>query len=168
MTTTTKSHEEIVDAIYPELTSLIFGVAVMGEDETKVPAGLTSLMPKSGRANLRAKIGTGTTTKPKAKAIVNIEAIEGAEKYQRPNGDFYFSRAWGEHSDVEVLRKARANNQFVLLYGAPGLAKLLSLRARSQMNFTQSWVLATPNLATSLVAMSKLQVVHSNGWTEFW
>jgi hypothetical protein len=122
MTIETKTHEEVVDAIYPELTSLIFGVAVQGEDETKVPAGLSSLMPKSGRANLRAKIGTGTP-KPKAKATVSVETIEGAEKYQRPNGDFYFSRSWGDHSDVEVLRKARSNNQYVLLYGAPGTGK---------------------------------------------
>lgn len=124
MTTNEKTYEEIVDALYPNLTGLVFGIAVQGEDPTKTPAGLDTLMPKSGRANLRAKIGTGTSEQTKkAKSKVEVSAIEGAEKYERPNGDFYFARAWGDHSDVEVLRKARANNQFILLYGAPGTGK---------------------------------------------
>lgn len=55
--------------------------------------------------------------------VVEAEVIEGLSKYARPNGDFYFARKWGEHNDVEVVRKARAAGQFVLLYGAPGTGK---------------------------------------------
>lgn len=114
--------DDSIDLIYPELTSLLYGVAVQEMDATKVPAGLTSLMPASARANVRAKVGTGT---PKAKAnkVVNVEALSGAEKYTRPNGQDYYARSWGEHSDIEVLRKARENKQYVLLYGAPGTGK---------------------------------------------
>jgi MoxR-like ATPase len=52
-----------------------------------------------------------------------IDALVGEEKYERPNGEFYYSRKWGEHSDIEALRKARSLNQFVLLYGSPGCGK---------------------------------------------
>jgi hypothetical protein len=111
-----------IDDLYPELSSLVFGVAIQDLDPTKVPAGLASLMPASARANVRAKIGTGT---PKAKAnkVVNVSALEGVEKYTRPNGQDYYSRSWGEHTDIEVLRKARGAGQYVLLYGAPGTGK---------------------------------------------
>jgi MoxR-like ATPase len=52
-----------------------------------------------------------------------VESLIGESEYTRPNGDKYFSRKWGNHSDIEVLRKARENRQFILLYGAPGCGK---------------------------------------------
>lgn len=125
MTTTTATAtapEEMIDDLFPDLSALIYGIAVQDLDATKVPAGLGALMPASARANVRAKVGTGT---PKAKGnkVVNVEALAGAEKYARPNGQDYYARSWGEHSDIEVLRKARENKQYVLLYGAPGTGK---------------------------------------------
>jgi nitric oxide reductase NorQ protein len=119
---TTATPEKEIDDLFPDLTALIYGVAVQEMDATKVPAGLTSLMPASARANVRAKVGTAV---PKAKGnkVVNVGALEGVEKYARPNGQDYYARTWGEHSDIEVLRKARGAGQYVLLYGAPGTGK---------------------------------------------
>lgn len=111
-----------IDLLFPELSALVYGVAVQHADPTSVPAGLLSLMPDSARAKVRAKIGTGTP-KVKANKVVNVSALEGVEKYARPNGQDYYSRPWGEHSDIEVLRKAREASQYVLLYGAPGTGK---------------------------------------------
>jgi hypothetical protein len=123
MTTTTPatSVTETIDTIYPDLTGLIYGVAVQNLDPTGVPAGLVSLMPAEGRASLRSKQGTTT---PKEKEIkVSVESLVGETKYPRPNGHDYYSRSWGTHSDIEVLRKARTLSQFILLYGSPGTGK---------------------------------------------
>lgn len=54
---------------------------------------------------------------------------EGEKKYPRPNGQDYFTRKWGEHDDVIVMREARADMQFVLLYGAPGCGKTALVEA---------------------------------------
>lgn len=64
----------------------------------------------------------GTGAEKKVKTIV-ADAMLGADNYLRPNGQTYFSRMWGEHSDVEVLKKARNAGHYVLLYGAPGCGK---------------------------------------------
>ena len=54
---------------------------------------------------------------------------DGQSKYPRPNGDDYYTRKWGEHDDVAVLKQARSANQFVLLYGAPGCGKTALVEA---------------------------------------
>lgn len=118
--TTTKAVEQI-DTLYPDLTSLIYGVAVQTLDPTGVPAGLVSLMPAEGRASLRSKQGENKSTPKETK--VSVENLKGLDKYPRPNGQDYYSRMWGEHSDIEVLRKSRTIGQFVLLYGSPGCGK---------------------------------------------
>jgi nitric oxide reductase NorQ protein len=115
--------EETIDTLYPDLSSLIYGVAIQHEKPSAVPAGLDSLMPASARANVRAKIGTGTPKPKSTRGNVNVEALAGAEKYARPNGQDYYARPWGDHTDIEVLRKARGAGQYVLLYGAPGTGK---------------------------------------------
>jgi nucleoside-triphosphatase THEP1 len=69
------------------------------------------------------------TTKPKAikvsdEAISAVSALVSDEDiFTRPNGDKYHARKWGEHTDIEVLRKAREAKQYVLLYGNPGCGK---------------------------------------------
>jgi nitric oxide reductase NorQ protein len=114
MTTTTND-------LFPDLSDLLLGVAIQDTDPSaSIPAIMDTLMPIAGRANLRAKAGTGKKT---PKAGKTVDALQGVESYPRPNGQNYFGRLWGEHTDVEVLRQARANNQFVLLYGAPGTGK---------------------------------------------
>jgi nucleoside-triphosphatase THEP1 len=118
--TTTKITEQI-DTLYPDLSSLIYGVAIQNLDPSGVPAGLVSLMPAEARATLRAK-GDNKST-PKEKPAVSVDSLVGETKYPRPNGQDYYSRTWGTHSDIEVLRKARTLNQFILLYGSPGTGK---------------------------------------------
>jgi len=111
-----------VNALYPELSSLIYSIAIQSKDPSAVIPALKDLLPESAKANLRAKMGTGAT-KPKTNKVVNVEALAGAEKYARPNGHDYYARPWGEHTDIEVLRKARGAGQYVMLYGAPGTGK---------------------------------------------
>jgi len=112
-----------VDSIYPDLAKMVFGVAVQSLDASSVPAGLDALMPVAGRANLRAKGGDKSATTTKAKAEEMVETLTGLEKYTRPNGQDYYARLWGEHTDIEVLRKARAEKHYALLYGNPGCGK---------------------------------------------
>jgi hypothetical protein len=48
----------------------------------------------------------------------------------------YHARKWGEHDDVMVLRTARENNQYILLYGAPGCGKTALVEAAYPDVFT--------------------------------
>lgn len=65
-----------------------------------------------------------------AGGTVEEPSIEkAAEFYLRPNGDKYYSRGWGEHKDVPVIRKARETNNFALLYGPPGTGKTALVEA---------------------------------------
>jgi len=89
---------------------------------TTLDSYLDKMIQPQGRATKRA------STK-KAPAVINADALTGSEKYIRPNGDEYYTRKWGEHDDVEVLRKAREAMQFVLLYGAPGCGKTALVEA---------------------------------------
>jgi MoxR-like ATPase len=50
-------------------------------------------------------------------------------EYDRPNGEKYYARKWGDHTDVEVLRKAREASQYVMLYGNPGTGKTALVEA---------------------------------------
>jgi Holliday junction resolvasome RuvABC ATP-dependent DNA helicase subunit len=67
---------------------------------------------------------------------MDIDSLEGLEKYNRPNGEAYYARKWGIHSDVEVLKQAREHTSkrkgsalFGLLYGAPGCGKTALVEA---------------------------------------
>lgn len=59
----------------------------------------------------------------------SVESLEGAEFYERPNGENYYARKWGDNVDVEVLRKAREAGQYVMLYGVPGTGKTAMVEA---------------------------------------
>lgn len=117
------SIEEIeVNKIHPDTESLIRLIASVGITTVENEELLDSFMLPESRATIRAKAGTADK-KVTQKKVTQVDALEGVEKYARPNGHDYYSRAWGEHTDVEVLRKARQANQFILLYGAPGTGK---------------------------------------------
>jgi hypothetical protein len=100
---------------------------------------LTAKVLPQGRYTPRAA-GAPRKRVAKPKDAVEVETLEGAEKYVRPNGDNYFARKWGEHSDVLTLRKARemtgsafrgegGSPMFTLLYGAPGCGKTALVEA---------------------------------------
>lgn len=124
MTTIAPPTTEVgIDTIYPDLSSLIIGVAIQKLDPSAVPDKLETLMPTAGRATLRNRSGEPQPHKQAEKSKVETDALIGETKYTRPNGQDYYSRSWGEHTDIEVLRKAREARQFVLLYGSPGCGK---------------------------------------------
>lgn len=67
---------------------------------------------------------------------MSVEAFEGHQSYERPNGEAYYSRKWGIHPDVEVLRQAReatasgeGSSLFAMLYGSPGCGKTALVEA---------------------------------------
>lgn len=110
---------------------------------------INALVLPQGRYVARA---SGTARAPrKAKEVaasaVVVESLDGEESYERPNGEAYYSRKWGEHSDVLTLRKAReATNKafsgaggsamFTLLYGSPGCGKTALVEAAFSDVFT--------------------------------
>jgi predicted ATPase with chaperone activity len=114
---------------------------VMGQATTHTTTTtLDALMPAAGRATLRAKPSAkGMSAKVEAVSdeprenlevvMESAESLSGAESYPRPNGQDYFARTWGDHTDIEVLRQAREANQFVMLYGSPGTGKTAAVEA---------------------------------------
>lgn len=125
--TTEPTEQEIIKSLNESLPMLLDYVVALGVSETPTSEMLAitdKFMPTSARANLRARPGTAKS-KSVAKVVENevIDTLSGNEFYERPNGNKYYSRLWGKHTDIEVLRKARENKQYVLLYGAPGCGK---------------------------------------------
>jgi hypothetical protein len=110
------------DKLHPGLSAVIAS-AVTQSVNSDLASSLDELMPAPGRATARA------TAPKKVVPVISADALVGNDKYKRPNGDDYYSRLWGEHNDVEVLRKARKNNQYILLYGAPGCGKTALVEA---------------------------------------
>jgi nitric oxide reductase NorQ protein len=103
---------------------------------------LSAGVQPSGRYVARATGAERAPRKPADETAPVLPAIlEGEETYTRPNGSIYYARKWGEHGDVEVLRKARAltsralygdgsgSAAFALLYGVPGCGKTALIEA---------------------------------------
>jgi hypothetical protein len=73
---------------------------------------------------------TSTATKETKTMGVTAVTLDGGEtSFARPNGDLYYTRPWGEHTDVAVLRKARDLGAYTLFYGAPGCGKTALVEA---------------------------------------
>ena len=73
---------------------------------------------------------TSTSTKETKTMGVTAVTLDGGEtSFARPNGDLYYTRPWGEHTDVAVLRKARDLGAYTLFYGAPGCGKTALVEA---------------------------------------
>ena len=139
--------DEVMDCDFNDMLEELYKTGRSDSTGTKFTTPkLDSELAIEGRASLRAKptspklkIGTPAPTpdEPQEQAttpdleveIVEAESLEGAEKYPRPNGEDYFARKWGEHIDVEVLRKARKAGQYVMLYGVPGTGKTAMVEA---------------------------------------
>jgi nitric oxide reductase NorQ protein len=117
-TTTIAAAEEIS----PGLAKLLADAASQIFDPD-AKSRMNSNVTDAGRATVRA-----AGAKKKA-AMTETEALTGSDKYTRPNGEDYYSRAWGEHNDVQVLRSARNMSAYVLLYGAPGCGKTALVEA---------------------------------------
>jgi hypothetical protein len=74
----------------------------------------------SGKAVIRNR-----DANPVRKTMNAVDALAGESFYVRPNGQKYFTRSWGQHTDVEVVRNQRTSERgkSILLYGAPGTGK---------------------------------------------
>jgi len=106
---------------------------------------LSSLVTPQGRYVSRA---SGSERAPyKSKKMVGANNMGGENEYVRPNGDIYYARPWGAHTDVTVLRQARGQTtkaftgqggsaMFALLYGAPGCGKTALIEAAFPDTFT--------------------------------
>ncbi len=113
------------DTIYAGLGPVL--EQAMGQTTSSLPTTeLDAHLPTAGRVVIR---GAGSTKKKAAPVATSVDALIGVDSYARPNGDLYYSRKWGEHTDVEVLRTARGADQFVLFYGAPGCGKTALVEA---------------------------------------
>lgn len=119
--TTTKLREAAAP-LHEELASVLESFAAQSFSSFAA-SKMEELIVDGGRVKVKA-----ATTKKKA-VMVDKEALVGDKSYTRPNGENYYSRTWGEHTDVEVLRKARDKSQYVLLYGAPGCGKTAAIEA---------------------------------------
>ena len=108
----------------PSVTRLDQIIAAAGVQSANphLDASLDSMVKTQGRATKRH------ATK-KAPVVINADALTGSSTYLRPNGDMYYTRKWGEHDDVMVLRKAREMSSYILLYGAPGCGKTALVEA---------------------------------------
>lgn len=122
MTTSETTIDAQLDALHPGLGKLMIAVIRQGSD-AEIASYLASRVLPSG------KIVTRTTAPKKKVAMVETDALVGTDKFTRPNGELYFSRKWGEHDDVMVLRKARASSKYALLYGSPGCGKTALVEA---------------------------------------
>ena len=108
--------------VTPKLSDTILSVLAQ-QNNAGISASLDSMVLPQGKVAVRA---AGTK---KVIPVVSADALVGDEFYTRPNGEKYHVRKWGEHDDVQVLRKAREEMQFVLLYGAPGCGKTALVQA---------------------------------------
>lgn len=98
--------------------------AIVGQTLNPVVASDLNLFydETAGKAVVRNR---DNNTNTNAGAPVSVDALAGESFYVRPNGQKYFTRKWGQHTDVEVARKQRASEtgKSILLYGAPGTGK---------------------------------------------
>jgi nitric oxide reductase NorQ protein len=127
-TLTPANRVALADRLYEGLSELL--IAVNGQALNSELVGEESIVethfPSAGKLTTR---GSGST-KEKDEAV-ETEALVGEKSYTRPNGSIYHTRKWGtsENADVEVLRSARTNKQFILLYGSPGCGKTALVEA---------------------------------------
>lgn len=110
-----------LDQLYPDLGYIISMTFAQRVD----PSAIRTL---EEFRNDKSKVqGRSKTNAPAPKAE---EMLGEAEKfYTRPNGEKYFTRKWGKHTDVLVLQKAREVNHYPLFYGAPGCGKTALVEA---------------------------------------
>lgn len=117
------------DKLHPGLAEVLTSAAASSVN-AEMSAKLDAFMPGPGKATARS------TAPKKVVAMISPDSLTADEKYLRPNGEYYYTRMWGEHHDVAVLRKAREDKQYVLIYGAPGCGKTALVQAAFEKHYT--------------------------------
>jgi hypothetical protein len=115
--------KDTYDSLHPGLSSTMISMAAQSFD-TEAARKLDTMVLDAGRATK-----TRSAAAKPAPVMTETEALKSADKYLRPNGENYYTRKWGEHDDVMVLRKSREISNYVLLYGAPGCGKTALVEA---------------------------------------
>lgn len=116
------SKYEELSKVSPELPALL--AATISQSINEEIVGILDLYSNKA-SKVRGRSGASTSG-----SNVEISDLSAeTNKWLRPNGEDYYSRKWGEHDDVLVLQKARENQHFVLLYGAPGCGKTALVEA---------------------------------------
>lgn len=102
------------DERYHANLGILLGGVFGSSHSADLIAYMATIMPEEGKfvASVKAK-DLGAAVPP----------MRGDAFYTRPNGEKYFTRDWGRHSDVAVLRKAREEGESVYAEGAPGCGK---------------------------------------------
>ena len=117
------------DKLHPGLAEVLTSAAASSVN-AEMSAKLDAFMPAPGKATARA------AAPKKVVSMITPDSLTADEKYKRPNGEYYYTRMWGEHHDVAVLRKAREDKQYVLIYGAPGCGKTALVQAAFEKHYT--------------------------------
>ena len=130
----TLDFDKLVEQVSTCVTSSSFGVTTSVLDDLLTPAGRATIRARAGSTTTSAEpveLESTPVSNPTNPEVVmeSVESLSGAESYERPNGELYYSRPWGDNTDVEVLRKAREAGQYVMLYGVPGTGKTAMVEA---------------------------------------
>lgn len=105
-----------------------FWKAACGDTDPDVKAALAAIMPEEEAKTIADVI----TTKGFTIDFTTFQfgqRVQGAETFDRPNGEKYYAREMSGTTDVAFLRTARAANMSVLFYGAPGVGKTAAVEA---------------------------------------
>jgi len=111
------------DALYPGMTQILDDL-VMQANSPDASTRLDSLVNAAGRVKSRS-----ASTPRKKPTMTTTETLIAGDSYMRPNGEAYYTRKWGEHDDIMVLRTARSTDNYTLIYGAPGCGKTALVEA---------------------------------------
>lgn len=124
---TTITTREEIDSL--STLSIDLPTALIAFAEQQVSLDSKAILDKTSYKSSSLTKRSATTKTPKKVRVVEQPVIDSQEKYERPNGDYYYSRQWSGMSDVEVLRLGRKLGHYALLYGAPGCGKTALVEA---------------------------------------
>lgn len=112
---------EELSALHADLPSVLVMIAGAGVN-LDMDTALAGRVTEQGKVRGRSASVSFETEDPTVTAPASDLGTPEKE-YLRPNGEKYFPRKWGTHTDVLVLRKARETGMYALLYGPPGTGK---------------------------------------------
>jgi len=111
------------EKLHEKLPTMLVAVSAQKVNET-ANEQLKSNLSKSGTLTMR-----NSEDKKKVVKTKMAETLTSENAIKRPNGEMYYTRTWGEHSDTEVLKKLRGISQYALLYGEAGCGKTALVEA---------------------------------------